>query len=74
MFNPWIEGTKKYLKFGNANKIDLTEHYWTMGWAKVNAKSWIDKLPLPKYHAKKYNKKYIDECKKQYLMLDFYNF
>ena len=29
---------------------------------------WIDKLP--KYHAKKY----IDECKKQYLMLDFYEY
>ena len=74
MFNPWIEGTKNYLKSGNANKIDLTEHYWSMGWAKVNAKSWIDKLPLPKRHAKIYNQYYKDNNKANYLMLDFYNF
>ena len=42
-----------------------------MGWAKANAKSWIDYLPLPKRHAKVYNKKYIEENKADYLMLDF---
>lgn len=74
MFNPWIEGTKNYLKSGNTNKIDLTEHYWTKSWAKINAKSWIDKLPLPKRHAKIYNQYYKDNNKANYLMLDFYNF
>ena len=75
MFNPWIEGTDEILKhFGNVFKnINLEEHYWTKSWAKVNAKSWIDKLPLPKRHAKKYNNKYKKECTKQYLMLDFYD-
>jgi hypothetical protein len=37
-------------------------------------KSWIDKLPLPKRHAKKYNKKYKERCVKNYLMLDFYEY
>lgn len=52
-------------------KMSLEEHYWTLSWSKD--KSWIDKIPLPKRHAKKYNTKYKNECKKQYLMLDFYN-
>lgn len=65
----WIEGTDEKHSYGIS--IDLSEHYWTMGWAKVNAKSWIDYLPLPKRHAKMYNKKYIEENEADYLMLDF---
>ena len=50
-----------------------TEHYWTMGWVKsTKPKNLLDRLPLPKYHAKKYNNKYKSECTKEYLMLDFY--
>lgn len=48
------------------------EHYWTLSWAKEN-KGWLNKLPLPRYHAKKYNKQYIKNCSHTYLMLDFYN-
>ena len=65
----YIEGTDERHSYGIS--INSSEHYWTMGWAKVNAKSWIDYLPLPKRHAKKYNEKYIEENKADYLMLDF---
>lgn len=68
MFHPWIEGTKDYFMIGNAGKISLEEHYWTHAWGKT----WLDKIPLPKRHAKKYNFKYKRECKCEYLMLDFY--
>lgn len=57
----------------NNHWLKYEEHYWTMGWAKINGKSWLDKLPFPKRHAKKYNKFYINECKKNVLMLDFYD-
>jgi hypothetical protein len=71
MFDPWIEGTDEHFKMGNVfEKISLEEHYWTLSWGKD--KSWVDKLPLPRRHAKKFNKKYKSECKKEYLMLDFY--
>lgn len=73
MFDPWIEGAHECLKMGNVlEKISIEEHYWTLAWG--NGKSWIDKLPLPKRHAKKYNAKYKSECKKEYLMLDFYDY
>ena len=65
----WIEGTDERHSYGIS--INESEHYWTMGWAKANAKSWLDYLPLPKRHAKKYNQKYIDENEADYLMLDF---
>ena len=65
----WIEGTDERHSYGIS--INSSEHYWTTGWAKVNAKSWIDYLPLPKRHAKKYNERYIEENKADYLMLDF---
>ena len=52
-------------------KLDESEHYWTTSWADANAESWIDYLPLPKRHAKRYNKKYKEENKRDYLMLDF---
>ena len=72
MFDPWIEGTNEYLKLGTViNPINAEEHYWTLPWSKKQIKI-IDKLPLPKYHAKKYNKHYKEKCKSKYLMLDFY--
>ena len=75
MFDPWIEGANEHLRLGNVlGEIGLDEHYWTTSWVKVNAKSWIDRLPLPRRHAKRFNAKYKGECKKEYLMLDFYNY
>ncbi len=75
MFDPWIEGADEHLKMGNVfEKISLEEHYWTLAWGKMYGKSWVDKLPLPKRHAKKFNAKYKSECKKEYLMLDFYSY
>lgn len=73
ILSSWVEGTK-YYPYSCGKKISLEEHYWTTSWAKVKAKSWIDKLPLPKRHARKFNKQYKSECKKEYLMLDFYNY
>ena len=73
MFSPLIESTKEVFQLGNVYKpISSVEHYWTLSWSKHQNKL-IDKLPLPKYHAKKYNKQYKDTCKHDYLMLDFYN-
>ena len=73
MFAPWVEGTNEHFRVGNVlKKISLSEHYWTMGWGKMYGKTWKDKLPLPKRHAKKFNKEYKDKCKSKYLMLDFY--
>ena len=76
MFDPWIEGTNETIKhLGNVfEKIDLEEHYWTMGWARQNKKPITNFLPLPKRHAKKYNAKYKSEYKHKFLMLDFYNY
>ena len=71
MLDSWVEGTK-YHPYCSGVKISLEEHYWTTTWAKD--KSWIDKLPLPKRHAKKYNAKYKSECESEYLMLDFYDY
>lgn len=71
MFDPWVEGTNEHFKMGNVfEKISLEEHYWTLAWGKD--KSWLDKIPLPKRHAKKYNEGYKKNCKTEYLMLDFY--
>ena len=67
----YIEGTQKYLYLNAKDDVDCSEHYWTMNWAKVNKKSWIDLIPLPKRHAKKYNKEYVEQNKSDYLMLDF---
>ena len=72
MKSAWVEGSDIRPHVSDA-KLSLEEHYWTKSWAKLNAKSWIDKLPLSKRHAKKYNNKYKKECTKQYLMLDFYD-
>lgn len=70
MLSAWVEGTNKY-PHKSSSKLKWEEHYWTATWAKD--KSWWNKIPLPKIHAKKYNKEYIDNCKQDYLMLDFYN-
>lgn len=67
----YIEGTEKYLYRNTKDVVNCSEKYWTMGWAKTNAKSWIDYIPLPKRHAKKYNKEYVEQNKSDYLMLDF---
>lgn len=76
MFDPWVEGTKELLRMGTVffKKISLEEHYWTLNWVKVNKPMcFSDWLPLPKYHAKKYNAQYKKECMEEYLMLDYYN-
>ena len=74
MFDPLIEGTNEYFRMGNVfEKISLEEHYWTLAWGKMYGKTWVDKIPLPKRHAKKFNAKYKSECKNEYLMLDYYN-
>ena len=72
MLSAWVEGTNKY-PHRSESKLKWEEHYWTLDWGKAQ-KSWIDKLPLPKRHAKKFNTKYKKECKKEYLMLDYYNY
>lgn len=72
MLSAWVEGTEKY-PYKSGNKLKLQERYWIRTWARTNATSWLDKLPLPKYHAKKYNQFYIANCQSQYLMLDFYD-
>lgn len=72
MLSAWVEGSEYYPHKSNSS-ISLSEHYWTMGWVRsAKPKCLLDKLPLPKYHAKMYNSKYKCECKKEYLMLDFY--
>jgi hypothetical protein len=69
----WVEGANysPHLPYG-ARGINLQERYWTTTWARINATSWLDKLPLPKRHAKRWNSYYKEVCDKEYLMLDFY--
>lgn len=71
MLSAWIEGTKEY-PHKSESKLKWEERYWSATWARINATSLLDKFPLPKYHAKKYNARYKAECNKEYLMLDFY--
>ena len=72
MLSAWVEGTDYYPHKSGSN-ISLSEHYWTMGWVKsTKPKCLLDKLPLPRYHAKKYNKTYKENNKAKYLMLDYY--
>lgn len=74
MFDPWIEGTNEHFRMGDVfEKISLEEHYWTLEWGKMYGKTWIDKLPLPKRHARLHNAEYKKNCKSKYLMLDYYN-
>ena len=74
MLYSYVEGTKTYPYKSNIG-IDLVEKYWTLDWSKVegNAKSWKDKLPFLKRHAKLHNSEYKKANKKRkYLMLDFF--
>lgn len=74
MFDPLIEGSDEHFRMGNVfENISLEEHYWTLAWGKMYGKSWIDRLPLPKRHARLHNAKYKKNCKTEYLMLDFYD-
>jgi hypothetical protein len=68
-----VEGTQ-YHPYTSGVRINMVEHYWTRSWGKFYGESWIDRLPLPKRHVKKWNAKYKSECKHEYLMLDFYNY
>jgi hypothetical protein len=72
LLNAWIEG--KIHIYNSGINIGLIEKYWTLSWSKFNSKSWIDRLPLPKRHAKIYNSQYKSEYKDKakYLMLDFF--
>ncbi len=65
----WIEGTSTRLV--PQTSISGEEHYWTLSWAK--GRKFLDRLPLPRRHARKYNKIYTKNCSSDYLMLDFYN-
>lgn len=71
MLTAWVEGTNEYI-YKNDKKISLLEQYWTKTWADCFAYKILDKLPLPKYHAKKFNTTYKESCNKEYLMLDYY--
>jgi hypothetical protein len=69
MLYAWVEGTDIFLYESNIN-INSKERYWTSVWGESTG-NWIDKIPLPKRHAKKYNSVYRKtDC--DYLMLDFY--
>lgn len=72
MLSAWVEGTNKY-PHKSESKLKWQERYWTTTWASINATSLLDKLPLPKYHAKKFNARYKSECTANYLMLDYYD-
>lgn len=73
MLDCWVEGTN-YHPYYNVLAVDMEEKYWTTSWVKEYGESFIDKLPLPKRHSKKYNIKYKRECTHEYLMLDFYSY
>jgi hypothetical protein len=68
-----VEGTQ-YRPYSSGVGINMEEHYWSKSWGKFYGESWMDRLPLPKRHVKKWNAKYKSECKREYLMLDFYNY
>ena len=72
MLTAWVEGSKKYLHKART-KIEKSEQYWTKEWSRKFSNSFIDRLPLPYRHAKKYNTFYRRDCDCKYLMLDFYN-
>ena len=71
MLYAWIEGSQEYPYRSNIH-LSYEERYWTMDWAERNSVSIADCIPLPKRHAKKYNKEYKKNCNSDYLMLDFY--
>lgn len=71
MLSAWVEGTK-YYPYSSGKKISMEEHYWTLAWGKMYGKTWLDKIPIPRRHARLHNAKYKRECKTKYIMLDFY--
>lgn len=71
MLSAWVEGTKKY-PHKSESKLKWEEHYWTLDWGKMYGKTWLDRLPLPKRHARLHNEEYKKDCKTEYLMLDYY--
>ena len=70
MHEAWVQNTDIYLH-RSANNISIEEHYWSLGWAKTT-KKWYNFIPLPKRHAKKYNKVYKGNNQAEFLMLDYY--
>ncbi len=69
-----IEGSDDYF-FIETLRPPVEEKYWTLSWAEREGTSLPDKLPLPEYHAKKYNKTYKANYEEGwYLMLDFYEY
>lgn len=73
MLSTWVEGTDTYDDGTDCYPFpEWEEHYWTLDWGKMYGKTWLDKIPLPKRHAKKYNEEYKKYCKTDCLMLDFY--
>lgn len=72
MLYAWIEGSEEY-PYLSGIQLSYEEHYWTLSWAKKYAKSLLDWLPLPKRHARRYNAEYKKNCKREYLMLDYYD-
>lgn len=74
LISTWIEGCDDYF-FTETLRPPVEEKYWTLSWAKREGTSLPDKLPLPEYHAKKYNKKYKANREEDwFLMLDFYEY
>lgn len=70
----YIEGSGIYTYNSNLD-IDLAERYWSLGWSKIegNVKSWKDRIPLLKRHARLHNTSYKEIHKNnKYLMLDFF--
>lgn len=68
-----IEGSNE-LCYKSNMVLNCYESYWTKSWAKCNAKSWIDLLPLPKRWAKLHNQEaYEQGLKYDYFMGDFIN-
>lgn len=72
ILSAWVEGTNKY-PHRSESKLKWEEHYWTLEWGKMYGKTWLDKIPLPRRHARKYNAEYKRECRTEYLMLDYYD-
>lgn len=73
MLPPWVEGTDITYE-GGSFSLRWEERYWSKSWGKMYGKTWLDKMPLPRRHARKYNDKYKKERVAEYLMLDFYDY
>lgn len=73
MLFAWVEGGEDYIDGTDCYSYpEWEEHYWTLAWGKTFGKTWLDRLPLPKRHARLHNAEYKKNCKTEYLMLDFY--